>query len=50
MYMQMKDLLTLSKLTQEGGDDIEIPEKKQTLRKIHRIVHAQKSKARRGAK
>ena len=26
MYMQMNDLLTLSKLTQEGRDDIEIPE------------------------
>ena len=25
MYMQMNDLFTLSKLTQEGGDDIEIP-------------------------
>ena len=26
MYMQKNDLLTLSKLTQEGGDDIEIHE------------------------
>ena len=26
MYMRMKDLLTLTKLTQEGRDDIEIPE------------------------
>ena len=26
MYNQMNDLLTLSKLTQEGRDDIEIPE------------------------
>ena len=26
MYMQMNDLLTLSKLTQEGRDDFEIPE------------------------
>ena len=26
MYMQMNDLLTLSKLTREGRDDIEIPE------------------------
>ena len=26
MYIQMNDLLTLSKLTQEGRDDIEIPE------------------------
>ena len=50
MYMQMNDLLTLSKLTQEGRDDIEMPKIKKSSRKIHRIVHPQKSKARKGAK
>ena len=49
MYMQMNDLVTLSKLTQEGRDDIEIPERNK-VRGRSTIVHAQKSKARKGAK
>ena len=45
MYIQMNDLLTLSKLTQEGRDDIEIPEinkvrgRSTELYKLRKIRH-----------
>ena len=46
LYMQMNDLLTLSKLTQEGRDDIEIPEINKVRGRISTRSEKQGSKKR----